>query len=82
MGYSPTQRGYKCYDPISKKKKIYHGCHNFLSKPSFESHLQDEKGSEKFDRELKKLEWSINYTGARKEKSVVKEGGVRISTVR
>ena len=29
-----------------KKKKIYHGCHNFLSKPSFESHLQDEKGSE------------------------------------
>ena len=39
-------------------------------------------GTTKFDRELKKLEWSINYTGARKEKSVVKEGGVRISTVR
>ncbi|RVX04382.1 hypothetical protein CK203_018611 [Vitis vinifera] len=32
-------------------------------------------GTTKFDRELKKLEWSINYTGARKEKSVVREGG-------
>ena len=32
--------------PFPKKKKIYYGCHNFLSKPSFESHLQDEKGSE------------------------------------
>ena len=39
-------------------------------------------GTTKFDRELKKLEWSINYTGARKENSVVREGGVRISTVR
>ncbi|RVW98500.1 hypothetical protein CK203_026862 [Vitis vinifera] len=33
-------------------------------------------GTTKFDRELKKLEWSIIYTGARKEKSVVREGGV------
>ncbi|RVW23995.1 hypothetical protein CK203_092093 [Vitis vinifera] len=32
-------------------------------------------GTTKFDRELKKLEWSIIYTGARKEKSVVREGG-------
>ena len=39
-------------------------------------------GTTKFDRELKKLEWSINYNGARKENSVVREGGVRISTVR
>ena len=39
-------------------------------------------GTTKFDRELKKLEWSINYTRARKENSVVREGGVRSSTVR
>ncbi|RVW48978.1 hypothetical protein CK203_081002 [Vitis vinifera] len=32
-------------------------------------------GTTKFDRELKKLEWSINYTRARKENSVVREGG-------
>ena len=39
-------------------------------------------GTTKFDRELKKLEWTINYTGARKENSMVREGGVRVSTVR
>lgn len=39
-------------------------------------------GTTKFDRELKKLEWSINYSGARKENSVVRVGGDRISTVR
>ena len=39
-------------------------------------------GTTKFDRELKKLEWSINYNGARKENSLTREGGVRISTVR
>ena len=39
-------------------------------------------GTTKFDRELKKLEWSINYSRARKENSVVREGAVRISTVR
>ena len=39
-------------------------------------------GSIKFDRELKKLEWSINYNGARKEKSLVREGGARISNLR
>ena len=39
-------------------------------------------GSTKFDRELKKLEWSINYNGARKENSLVREGGVRFSTIR
>ncbi|RVW24684.1 hypothetical protein CK203_082201 [Vitis vinifera] len=33
-------------------------------------------GTTKFDRELKKLEWSINYTGARKENSMVREGGL------
>ncbi|RVX04946.1 putative ribonuclease H protein [Vitis vinifera] len=31
---------------------------------------KDISGSTKFDRELKKLEWSINYKGARKEKSL------------
>ena len=39
-------------------------------------------GSTKFDRELKKLEWSINYNGARKENSLVREGGVKFSTIR
>ena len=39
-------------------------------------------GTTKFDRELKKLEWSINYNGARKENSLVRGGRVRISTVR
>ena len=39
-------------------------------------------GTTKFDQELKKLEWSINYNGARKENSMVREDGVRISTVR
>ena len=36
----------------------------------------------KFDRELKKLEWSINYNGARNENSLVREGGARLSTIR
>ena len=39
-------------------------------------------GSTKFDRELKKLEWSINYNGARNEKSLVRDGGDRISNLR
>ena len=39
-------------------------------------------GATKFDRELKKLEWFINYNGARKEKSLVREGGARISNLR
>ena len=36
----------------------------------------------KFDRELKKLEWSLNYNDARKEKSLVRNGGVKISNIR
>ena len=43
---------------------------------------KDISGSTKFDRELKKLEWSINYKGARKEKSLVRDGGDRISNLR
>ena len=39
-------------------------------------------GSTKFDRELKKLEWSINYNGASKENFLVRGGGVRLSTLR
>ena len=39
-------------------------------------------GSTKFDRELKKLEWSINYKEARKEKSLVRDGRDRISNLR
>ncbi|RVW80725.1 hypothetical protein CK203_053943 [Vitis vinifera] len=40
---------------------------------------KDISGSTKFDRELKKLEWSINYKGRGKEKSLVRDGGDRIS---
>lgn len=36
----------------------------------------------KFDRELKKLEWSINYNGTRNENSLVREGGARLSIIR
>ena len=43
---------------------------------------KDISGSTKFDRELKKLEWSINYKGARKEKSLVRDGGDKISNLR
>ena len=43
---------------------------------------KDILGSTKFDRELKKLEWSITYNGARKEKSLVRDGGDRISNLR
>ncbi|RVW32661.1 Transposon TX1 uncharacterized 149 kDa protein [Vitis vinifera] len=32
-------------------------------------------GTTKFDRELKKVEWSINYNGVRKENSLAREGG-------
>ena len=39
-------------------------------------------GSTKFDQELKKLEWSINYNGASKENFLVRGGGVRLSTLR
>ena len=46
---------------------------------------QNNKGttmSTKFDREMKKLEWSINYNGARNENSLVREGGARLLTIR
>ena len=33
-------------------------------------------GTTKFDRELKKLKWSINYNGASKENNLVRGGGV------
>ena len=36
----------------------------------------------KFGRELKKLEWSINYNGTRNENSLVREGGARLSIIR
>ena len=39
-------------------------------------------GATKFDRELKKLEWSVNYNGAKKKKSLVRVGGVRNSTIK
>ena len=39
-------------------------------------------GSTKFDRELKKLEWSVNYNGAKKKKSLVRVDGVRNSTIK
>ena len=58
---------------------------NFLLRTKRRSEQNLKKGSlgtTKFDRELKKLEWSINYNGERKENSVVRESGVRISTVR
>ena len=47
-----------------------------------EQNLKGSSGSTKFDRELKKIEWSINYNGARKENSLVREGGARFSTIR
>ena len=43
---------------------------------------KDISGSTKFDCELKKLVWSINYKGARKKKSLVRDGGDRISNLR
>ena len=43
---------------------------------------KDISRSAKFDRELKKLECSINYKGARKEKPLVRDGGDRISNLR
>ena len=39
-------------------------------------------GSTKFDQELKKLEWSINYNGASKENFLVRGGGARLLTLR
>ena len=39
-------------------------------------------GSTKFDRELKKLEWSVNYNGTKKKKSLVRVGGIRTSILR
>lgn len=29
VGYAPTQKGYKCFDPISKKKFYNHGYNIF-----------------------------------------------------
>lgn len=34
----------------------------------------------RFNQELKKLEWSMNYNGRARESGVVKGGGVRISS--
>ena len=47
-----------------------------------EQNLKGSSGSTKFDRELKKIKRSINYNGARKENSLVREGGARFSTIR
>ena len=43
---------------------------------------KDISGTTKFDRELKKLEWSLNYNDARKEKALARNGGVKISNIR
>ena len=47
-----------------------------------ESNKRGTTGTTKFDRELKKLEWSINYNGASKENFLVRGGGARLSTFR
>ena len=48
-----------------------------------EQNIKEEiSGSTKFDRELKKLEWSVNYNGAKKKKSLVRVGEVRTSILR
>ena len=40
VGYAPTQKGYKCFDPISRKKFITMDVTFFEDKPFFENHLQ------------------------------------------
>ena len=58
---------------------------NLLIKTKRRREQSNKKGttwSIKFDRELKKLEWSINYNGARNENSLVRECGTRLSTIR
>ena len=48
-----------------------------------EQNIKEEiSGSTKFDRELKKLEWPVNYNGAKKKKSLVRVGEVRTSILR
>ena len=40
VGYTTTQKGYKCFDPISKKMFITMDETFFEDKPFFENHLQ------------------------------------------
>jgi hypothetical protein len=39
VGYSPTQKGYKCFDPISKKNFVTMDVTFFETKKFFGSHL-------------------------------------------
>ena len=54
VGYAPTQKGYKCFDPISKKLFVTMDVTFFESKPFFATHLQGESTSE--DSDLFKIE--------------------------
>ena len=49
VGYAPTQKGYKCFDPISKKLFVTMDVTFFESKPFFATHLQGESTSEDSD---------------------------------
>jgi len=49
VGYAPTQKGYKCFDPISKKMFVTMDVTFFESKPFFTTHLQGDSISEDSD---------------------------------
>lgn len=58
VGYAPTQKGYKCFDPLSKKMFVTMDVTFFESKPFFTTHLQGESTSE--DSDVFKIERTPN----------------------
>ena len=46
VGFAPTKKGYKCYDPISKKLFVTMDVSFFENTPYFHPHLQGERGKE------------------------------------
>lgn len=46
LGIAPTQKGYKCFDPVSKRIFVTMDTEFFESKPFFTAHLQGENNLE------------------------------------